>query len=198
MFNPELALSTVYFEKQESGSQLCVLHCLNNVLQGPCFSVEDLVAISTELDKAERALLRGHELLRSYAHDSLNLSETGFFSVQVLEAALGVYGVHWQPLGRETVGERAVRSAACSAVAYGALLLHQSSHWFALRRFGKRQTSRRWVLLDSLKTGPEIRRSDEVVALVARCLSAGAVVFGIPKQALPETLADQSGVWETA
>jgi ataxin-3 len=94
MFDPELARSTVYFEKQEVGSQLCVLHCLNNVLQGPYFTLEDLAAISTRLDDAERALLHGEELLQSYARDSLNSSETGFFSVQVLQAALSVYGVH--------------------------------------------------------------------------------------------------------
>ena len=33
------------------------MHCLNNLLQGPYFGVEDLMEIALELDRKEKALM---------------------------------------------------------------------------------------------------------------------------------------------
>jgi ataxin-3 len=183
-------LSAVYFEHQEPDSYLCVLHCLNNVLQGPYFSLDDLISISNELDEAERALLQGHELLQAYTPASLNASLTGFFSAQVLLAALASVGIHPELLRWKASETRSLQRAAWKAVQYGAVLVHYDSHWLAWRRVvcGLKLY---WVLLDSYRAGPEIRRTEQAMAQIELYLRAKAVVYGIPKEALPETPLDQ-------
>ena len=45
----------IYHEQQDS--QLCGQHCLNNLLQEPFYSAEDLAAIAQDLDQIEQSYI---------------------------------------------------------------------------------------------------------------------------------------------
>ncbi|CAF2267644.1 unnamed protein product [Brassica napus] len=46
----------LYHEVQEAN--LCAVHCVNTVLQGPFFSEFDLAAVASDLDEKERQDIR--------------------------------------------------------------------------------------------------------------------------------------------
>lgn len=194
------ALTAVYHEAQEPGSQLCAQHCLNNLLQGPYFAAGDLGELSRQLDERERALLEGNALQRAVADGSMNGDDTGFFSVQVVNAALAAFDVE---------AER-VTGAAPATDRYCAFVVNQDLHWFCIRCFGAARNGggdggsprrhghghgrgRRWVKLDShRKRGPELLTETHVGLLLHQLREEGYDVFGIANGApLPECAADQ-------
>ncbi|KAK0212685.1 Josephin-domain-containing protein [Desarmillaria ectypa] len=116
----------LYHEKQEDGSLLCAQYALNSLLQGSYFTAPDLAEIARRLD-AEEA---------SYDDDntgsaSTNMDDTGFFSVQVLDTALKVWGL-------DLVGWRgeAMRPYQDTPYTQLAFILNYQQHWYTLRRFG--------------------------------------------------------------
>lgn len=73
---------------------LCAQHALNNLVQAPMFTVQDLAGIAQELDRLEAAQLDDGTFGRSH-----NFDDTGYFSVMVIEEALKVLGlrlVRWK------------------------------------------------------------------------------------------------------
>ncbi|KAL7418490.1 hypothetical protein Q5752_006948 [Cryptotrichosporon argae] len=138
----------MYHETQEPGSQLCAQHCLNNLLQQPCYTEIDLAEVASRLDQAENATLAaGRQNTTSYNYD-----DTGFFSISVLETALQVWDltlVRWR-------GE-AMRAYQDHPETQAAFILNLASHWFALRRFSPpgRPTLKRWYNLNSFLAAPE-------------------------------------------
>lgn len=82
---------------------LCGVHCLNNLLQGPYFGVEDLMEIALELDRKEKELMaemgtetpeyqkfsRVRQQRRKWAHLSLAFPVHGVRSWQRSYLALG-------------------------------------------------------------------------------------------------------------
>ncbi|OBZ70584.1 putative ataxin-3-like protein [Grifola frondosa] len=106
---------------------LCAQHALNSLLQGHYFTAPDLSAIAHSLDALEH----------TYDEDtrggtSTNMDDTGFFSVQVLENALQVWGlslVRWR--------SEAMRPYQDHPHTQLAFILNQSQHWYTLRRFGR-------------------------------------------------------------
>jgi len=84
----------IYHETQQPGSMLCAQHALNSLLQGNYFTAPDLSELAGHLDQLEQSY---NEDIRGQA--SANMDDTGFFSVQVLENALHVWGlslVRWR------------------------------------------------------------------------------------------------------
>lgn len=72
---------------------LCGQHALNNLLQAPMFTAQDLADIARQLDALEAAQLGGA------GGESQNYDDSGFFSLQVMENALQVLGlrlVRWK------------------------------------------------------------------------------------------------------
>lgn len=61
---------------------LCAQHALNNLLQQPCFTPQDLASIAQALDREEANELYGGELNARMKGDSeQNFDDTGFFSL---------------------------------------------------------------------------------------------------------------------
>ncbi|KIK67391.1 hypothetical protein GYMLUDRAFT_37504 [Collybiopsis luxurians FD-317 M1] len=140
----------LYHETQQPGSMLCAANSLNNLLQGNYFSAVDLSEIARDLDDLERSYA-GNQ-----SEGSHNMDDTGFFSVQVLENALAVWGLsllRWRgeqmlPYQDHPEEERA-------------FILNQQQHWYTLRRFGASESSEggtisgHWFNLNSYLPGPE-------------------------------------------
>lgn len=79
-------MSYVYHERQEAA--LCGVHCLNTLLQGAYFGPTDLGEIARNFDENEQQLMlemgETNDFLKYMAEESGNVSDSGFFSVQVL------------------------------------------------------------------------------------------------------------------
>jgi hypothetical protein len=82
-FSPFLLLS------QERDSMMCGQHALNNLLQGAYFYPTDLAAIASQLDDEEDATLDGPHRNR----DSVNMDDSGFFSLSTLDRCAQVWGL---------------------------------------------------------------------------------------------------------
>ncbi|KAG0662144.1 hypothetical protein C6P46_003537 [Rhodotorula mucilaginosa] len=133
----------IYHEKQERGSMLCGQHALNNLLQSGLFTAPDLAEIARGLDALEASQLGAgqHLMGDSPWESSQNYDDSGFFSVQVMENALKVWGlrlVRWGSKEMQQVHDR-------PELVEGFLLNHQL-HWFSIRQFGN---SDRFYNLDS-------------------------------------------------
>ncbi|EIN11689.1 Josephin-domain-containing protein [Punctularia strigosozonata HHB-11173 SS5] len=118
--------SLIYHEKQQPGSMLCAQHALNSLLQGNYFTAPDLSAIAHSLDELEGAY---NEDRRS--QESTNMDDTGFFSVQVLENALQVWGlslVRWRSEAMRPYHDQPHKQLA--------FILNHQQHWYTIRRFG--------------------------------------------------------------
>jgi ataxin-3 len=75
----------IFFETQEG--QLCAQHAINNLLQGSYYNAVDLAQIAQDIDSQEHML---NPLTNSV---SANYDESGFFSIQVIEKAVDVWGL---------------------------------------------------------------------------------------------------------
>ncbi|KAJ6593923.1 Josephin-domain-containing protein [Mycena capillaripes] len=116
----------IYHERQEEGSMLCAQHALNSLLQGNYFSAPDLSEIARNLDVLEESYDDGNPGTRSG-----NMDDSGFFSVQVLDNALKVWGLNLSRWRGEEM--RPFHGHPETQLAY---ILNLESHWFTLRRFG--------------------------------------------------------------
>ena len=106
---------------------LCGVHCLNTLLQGPCFTETDLATLAADLEAAEAALLPGGRAPGEHGH----ATDSGMFSVAVLERALAAFDIGVANVGGE--GRADVRLAPET---HGAYVVNRADHWFAVRRLG--------------------------------------------------------------
>ncbi|MCO5593968.1 hypothetical protein L7F22_047987 [Adiantum nelumboides] len=84
----------MHHEKQEKGSMLCAQHALNSVLQGQYFDPSQLSEIATRLDGLEKDQMEEQQWRqRGKDKSTLNMDDTGYFSLSVLEEALSVWGL---------------------------------------------------------------------------------------------------------
>ncbi|KAF9227341.1 Josephin-domain-containing protein [Gyrodon lividus] len=135
----------IYHEKQQSGSMLCAQHSLNSLLQGNYFTAPDLSELARGLDHLEQTYDE-----RSRGQGSANMDDTGFFSVQVLENALHVWGlnlVRWR--------SEAMKPNQSHPHTQLAFVLNQNQHWYTLRRFGHSTEICHWFNLDSSQSSPQ-------------------------------------------
>ncbi|CAD8164247.1 unnamed protein product [Paramecium octaurelia] len=131
----------IYWEKQ-GYDQLCGVHCINSLLQGPYFNEVDLGTIAQELDKQEIDLL-GKTKRR---FKSQNVAEDGNFSIQVLAEALKKLG----DLSIESIDSKLNQNQDLSQES--GFICNSSAHWFAIRKIDNV-----WYNLNSTnKRGPEI------------------------------------------
>ncbi|KAJ3803030.1 Josephin-domain-containing protein [Lentinula aff. detonsa] len=147
----ENLLPLIYHEKQQPGSMLCAQHALNSLLQGNYFSASDLSEIAHNLDNLE-----GIYTTENLSLTSQNMDDTGFFSVQVLENALDVWGLsllRWRSEQMRPYQGRPEEERA--------FIFNQQQHWYTLRRFGSSQSfqggagSGHWFNLNSSLPSPE-------------------------------------------
>ncbi|KAF9566746.1 Josephin-domain-containing protein [Agrocybe pediades] len=116
----------IYHETQQEGSMLCAQHALNNLLQGNYFTAPDLSHIARELDDLEQSY---HD--NNTGSSSMNMDDTGFFSVQVLDNALKVWGLNLTRWRSEEM--RPYQDHPQTQLGF---ILNLQQHWFTLRRFG--------------------------------------------------------------
>ena len=123
-------MAYVYWEKQGQ-DELCALHCLNSLLQGPHFTPAQLGEIAQEIEAQEKQLGQA---------PGQNVGMSGFFSVQVLIQSAALFNLkveyirspHSLNLARET-----------------GLITNKGSHWKSYR-----QLNSRWYDLNSLSEQP--------------------------------------------
>ncbi|KAH9935644.1 Josephin-domain-containing protein [Fomitopsis serialis] len=185
----------IYHEKQEPGSMLCAQHALNSLLQGAYFNAPDLSTIARELDEEEAQYDEDR-----HGQVSANMDDTGFFSVQVLEKALQVWGltlIRWR-------SER-MRPYQEHPHAQIAFVLNLEQHWYTLRRFGAtsphpdfnlEHSVGHWFNLNSFLQRPEWISKTYLGMVLQQAEADGYSVFAVVQQnpdaplAVPLTSAD--------
>ncbi|MGH0154518.1 UNVERIFIED_CONTAM: hypothetical protein FKN15_029846 [Acipenser sinensis] len=109
-----------------------------------------------------------------------NMDDSGFFSIQVISNALGVWGLElilfnspeYQRLMIEAVNEKA-------------FICNYKEHWFTVRKLGQQ-----WFNLNSLLTGPELISDTYLALFLAQLQQEGYSIFVI-RGDLPDCEADQ-------
>ena len=170
---------------------LCAQHALNALLQGQFYDASQLAQIATELDQLEASELGLSQAdIAARDRSSLNMDDTGFFSVSVLERALQVWGISissWRSAEMRSRHDTPEREAA--------FVLNLDSHWFTIRSFGT--TSKFWYNLNSFLAEPQWIGNNYLGTLLHTAESAGYSVFvvqaseGSAGHGLRESDADQ-------
>ncbi|KAI5120309.1 hypothetical protein M0805_005813 [Coniferiporia weirii] len=190
----EALTAYIYHERQQTGSMLCAQHALNSLLQGNYFTAPDLAAIANSFDELEQNALRAAEQHST----STNMDDSGFFSVQVIERALEVWGlnlVRWR--------SEQMRPFQASPQTQLAFVLNLNQHWFTLRRFGPARTDPasdpgegHWYNLNSQYTDPKWVSRTYLGMFLQQSEEEGYSVFAVVQAdpskplALPRTEAD--------
>ncbi|XP_025935127.1 ataxin-3 isoform X2 [Apteryx mantelli] len=169
---------------RQEGS-LCAQHCLNNLLQGEYFSPVELSSIAQQLDEEERMRMAeggvSSEEYRTFLQQpSVNMDDSGFFSIQVISNALKVWGLElilfnspeYQRLGIDPINEKS-------------FICNYKEHWFTVRKLGKQ-----WFNLNSLLMGPELISDTYLALFLAQLQQEGYSIF-VVKGDLPDCEADQ-------
>lgn len=148
--------STVYWEKQKEG--LCAVHCLNNLLQGPFFTSDDLEDTSKKLDQNGMQLLAPGSKKVSFR----NMISNGNFSIEVVIQSLQAMGLAAQEAMHEDSREHFLKQPELEE----AYIVNAHRHWFAVRKlqwFGHLA----WFDLNSTAgAGPTRRDTTELSALL--------------------------------
>jgi len=161
------------FHEQQDGS-LCAQHCLNSLLQGQFYSAVDLADLASELDTMERLRMAEvgedtPEYRQFMQQPSVNMDDSGFFSVQVISRALSVWALELVPL--QSSSPAAVR-AKNSPIAASAYICNFREHWFTVRRLGSQ-----WFNLNSLLEGPELVSNTYLGEFLAQLQQEGYDIF---------------------
>ncbi|KAF4725998.1 Ataxin 3, partial [Perkinsus olseni] len=152
---------------------LCAVHCVNSLLQGPYYNGADLNSFARELDREEEALL-GTKIADG---QSQNYDASGNYSIGVIEKCLKRFGELKcvNIMGSKTRSE--VLSAPHLESGY---VCNQSNHWFSLRRVGSGSpASQTWWNLDSLRLQAPAKLSGpaELSSLIQSVVGQGYTVF---------------------
>ncbi|XP_035281363.1 ataxin-3 isoform X1 [Anguilla anguilla] len=176
-------MESIFHEKQEGS--LCAQHCLNNLLQGEYFTPVELSSIAHQLDEEERMRMAeggvtSVEYRTFLQQPSGNMDDSGFFSIQVISNALGVWGLElvlfnspeYQRLMIDPINEKA-------------FICNYKEHWFTVRKLGQQ-----WFNLNSLLTGPELISDTYLALFLAQLQQEGYSIFVI-RGNLPDCEAEQ-------
>ncbi|CAF3300899.1 unnamed protein product [Rotaria sp. Silwood2] len=164
----------IYHEHQEGA--LCAQHALNNLIQTPVFSADNLADIARELDKEENSVLT-HTLIQSE-----NMDDTGFFNIQVLQLALKMFELELISYASQ---EDIAKQARANPQSIQAYICNLGSHWFTLRQFG-----RQYFDLNSMFYVPDLIPREVLSPYLNMIQGNGYSVFVVHGN-LPDCLADQ-------
>uniref|UniRef100_T1J0L3 Ataxin-3 homolog n=1 Tax=Strigamia maritima TaxID=126957 RepID=T1J0L3_STRMM len=170
---------------QQEGS-LCAQHCLNALLQEEYFTAVDLATLAQQMDEAERqrmaeASIHSEEYRRFLEQPSVNMDDTGFFSIQVIASALNVWNLELIPYKSRNPLALAANINPVHQVAF---ICNYRNHWFTVRKLGKQ-----WFNLNSLLTGPELISDTYLAMFLAQLQQEGYSIF-IVQGSLPDCEAD--------
>ncbi|EDK31541.1 josephin protein (macronuclear) [Tetrahymena thermophila SB210] len=161
----------IYWEKQGL-DQLCGVHCINSLLQGPFFNEIELASIARELDDLEKQLMAAQgmdskEYLSYLAQDSQNVADDGNYSIQVLQAALKKMG----NLNIESVDSEINKGQDLSTEI--GFICNSDHHWFSIR-----QVDGIWYNLNSTnRRAPEIISDFYLSAFLMSVKESGYNIF---------------------
>jgi Ataxin-3 len=128
----------IYHERQQA--LLCGQHALNNLVQGPVFSVGQLSEFAHQLDALELEYMaqnneggiRSPDYLRRLSEGSGNVDPQGNFSIQVLKTAIQTqYNITLPHLTDSVLEGKDITQMQ-------GFICHKSDHWFAIREIGGR------------------------------------------------------------
>ncbi|KAK8741707.1 hypothetical protein OTU49_002352, partial [Cherax quadricarinatus] len=178
-------MELVYHEKQDG--LLCGQHCLNNLLQGQYFSVVDLADIAQQMDQAEQhhmAELGMHtdDFRRFMEQPSVNMDDSGMFSVQVLTSALRVWDLTLVPFASSSPLAEAARDNPTEQQAY---ICNFKEHWLTVRKLGHQ-----WFNLNSLLSQPELISNTYLALFLTQLQHEGYSIF-VVDGSLPPSEADE-------
>ncbi|XP_067099005.1 ataxin-3 [Osmerus mordax] len=176
-------MESIFHEKQEGS--LCAQHCLNNLLQGEYFTPVDLSSIAHQLDEEERMRMAeggmASEEYRTFLQQpSGNMDDSGFFSIQVISNALGVWGLELL-----LFNSREYQRLMINPINEKAFICNYKEHWFTVRKLGQQ-----WFNLNSLLTGPELISDTYLALFLAQLQQEGYSIFVI-RGNLPDCEAEQ-------
>jgi len=176
----------VIFHEKQQGS-LCAQHCLNALLQGSYFTAVDLATIGHRMDDEERsrmaeAGISSEEYNQFLQQPSSNVDDSGYFSVQVISAALSVWGLDLLPFNSSDSRAAAARQSPINEHAF---ICHFRDHWFTIRKLGKQ-----WFNLNSIIPGPELL-SDTYLSLFLAQLQTDKYSIFVVIGNLPDCEADK-------
>jgi len=161
------------FHEIQDGS-LCAQHCLNSLLQGDFFTAVDLAQIAEQLDKQERihmseagTLTKDYE--RFLGQDSSNYDDSGFFSIQVLQKALGAFSLDLIPYSSQNPLAIQARENPTSLKAF---VCNFKEHWYTIRKIGNY-----WFNLNSMFKSPELISETYLSILLAQLVNDGYSIF---------------------
>ncbi|KAF9462409.1 Josephin-domain-containing protein [Collybia nuda] len=191
----ENLMHLIYHEKQQEGSMLCAQYALNSLLlEGNYFTAPDLSDIARNLDALEESYDDSNT-----GNASTNMDDTGFFSVQVLENALKVWGLNLTRWRGEDM--RPYQEHPHTQLAF---ILNLEQHWFTFRRFGHADPNLdndhgdgHWFNLNSFLPEPEWVGKLYLGMVLQQAESDGYSVFAVTQAdptaplALPRTVADE-------
>lgn len=177
-------MDLVYHEKQDG--LLCGQHCLNNLLQGQYFTAVDLADIAQQMDQAEQrhmAELGMHtdDFRRFMEQPSVNMDDSGMFSIQVLTSALRVWDLALIPFASSNALAQAARENSTEQQAY---VCNFKEHWFTVRKLGYQ-----WFNLNSLLSYPELISDTYLSLFLTQLQHEGYSIFLVEGR-LPESEAD--------
>ncbi|ROT73257.1 Ataxin-3 [Penaeus vannamei] len=157
-------MDLIYHEKQDG--LLCAQHCLNNLLQGQYFNAVDLAEIAQEMDQAEQRHMaefgmQTEDFRRFMEQPSVNMDDTGMFSVQVITSALKLWDLTLVPYESSSSLAQKARGNPTDQQAY---ICNFKEHWLTLRKLGYQ-----WFNLNSQLPFPE-PISDTYLALFLKQL----------------------------
>ena len=112
----------VFFSKQHKDN-MCGLHCMNALLQGPYFDEGSLSEIAVALDKEEAELLGGEANL-----EFKNVAPDGNYNIQVLSKALKQFG------DIEVVPFYSKENEELVMTEEQGFICHNGDHWVAIRK----------------------------------------------------------------
>lgn len=101
--------------------------------------------------------------------ESQNYDDSGYFSIQVLQKALEIWGLELIPWKSKEMEE--ARLHASEQVAY---ICNLSNHWFTLRRFAKNY---RWYNLDSTQPRPTYLSEEHLKSMLLQIENQGYSIF---------------------
>ena len=172
---PKMDLVPMIYHEQQQG-QLCAQHALNNLLQQQLYSPIDLSDLGSQLDKQESEF--------GLKDKNQNYDDSGYFSIQVMEQALMIWGIELVPFKSSLEFAQQIQQDICSSDGY---ICNLNQHWYTLRRFGGSRA--RWYNLNSTLKTPAYVTETYLELLLTQITEQGYSIY-IIRGNLPPSDAD--------
>ncbi|KRX05695.1 hypothetical protein PPERSA_09835 [Pseudocohnilembus persalinus] len=150
----------VYWE-QQGIDQLCGVHTLNSLLQGPYFNEIEMAEVAMQLDQQEQHLtgIRNN-------NKSENVANDGNFSIQVLANCLSQKGLKCESIESQINRNEDLQKET-------GFICHSQSHWFAIRK-----VNGEWFNLNSCSVyGPQPISAFHLSAFMQNVRKGGFTIF---------------------